>query len=209
MKINCFADCAGDACSCEEQRYQVITKYCSAIIAVQLIGVWLSGSFSLLSDTVHVAIDLTAALIAVQVARTVRKKGHNEQSARSFGAALHAALLAVAAWLIVQEGLEKLAHPKEIVSGYLIVAAVLGGYLNWRQHRILHMIPQKDNDTFWWMDIHILSDLSGNVAVIFASVVIFFTGYLPADSIASFAIAGLMFLALPVFIVRKVRQRLP
>ena len=209
MKTNHFPDCSGSACSCEERRYQVITKYCSAIIVVQLIGVWLSGSFSLLSDTVHVAIDLTAALVAVQVARTVHKKGHSEQSARSFGAALHAELLAVAVWLIVQEGLEKLSHPNEIISGYLIVAALLGGYLNWRQHRILHMIPEKDNDTFWWMNLHILSDLLGNVAVIIASVAIFFTGYLPADPIASFVIAGLMFLALSIFIVRKVRQRLP
>lgn len=200
-------DCDVQNCSCEERRYKVIMKYCAVIVAVQLVGYVLSVSFSLLSDTIHVGIDFWAAGVAFMVARYVRLHRQFEKQLRFGGAVLHIILLYVAAWQIIEEGLEKLIQPNQVVSGYLLVAAAIGGYLNIRQKTILHKITDKTTDTFWWMNWHIISDLLGNVAVVSAGLVIWFSGYLLADPIASFVVAALMLSALPIFIIHKIQAR--
>lgn len=168
----------------------------ATIFAAELIAGLLSGSLALLSDAMHMLSDSTGLIIALAAMLV----GKAEATARSsFGfrrvevlaAGINALTVSVISIWIVVEAFLRLGNDEEINTTMMIVVAVIGLLANGisavilvrRQHESLNMRGAY---------LHVLSDLLGSVAVIIAGVVIHFTGWVAADTIASLAIAMLV-----------------
>lgn len=197
----CFAGCkGGDDCHCEEKRYWGVLALAVVIFLVEILGGWWVGSLALQSDAFHVLIDAVSIFLGIITVYAV--KGHNgdeEAKIRSISGDISAVLLMVAAVWILKEAYERMYHPVEILSGYMIAISFAGGLGNYLQHLRLESGGHEDHShhdehiTHRAMSLHVLSDLMQSVAVVAGGVVIFFTGYTIVDPILSVFVALYMF----------------
>lgn len=168
----------------------------ATIFVAQVIGGLWSGSLALLSDAMHMLSDSTGLLIAL-VAILIGRKAATAQA--TFGyrrveviAALVNAVVVtgISVWIVVR-ALGRLGGDHEIETGVMLVVAVVGLLANAVSALIL-MRRQHDSLNMKGAYLHVLSDLLGSVAVIIAGVIIAFTGWTAADTIASLLIASLV-----------------
>jgi cobalt-zinc-cadmium efflux system protein len=168
----------------------------SAVLIVEVIGAWITGSLALLADAGHMLTDaagLVIALIAAMLARRppTDKRTWGFQRAEVLAATLQAAiLLAVGAFILV-EGIRRLIAPPEVASGLMVVFGVIGLVANVISLLVLAG-GRRETMNMRAAFLEVLNDALGSVAVIVAAVVIATTGYLRADAIVSILIAVLI-----------------
>ena len=85
----------------------------------------------------------------------------------------------------------RLGSDTEIQTGLMLIVAVIGFLTNGVSALVL-MRHQDGNINMRGALLHVLSDMLGSVAVIIAGLVIRYTGWTPADTIASIAIAAII-----------------
>ncbi len=166
------------------------------IFFAELIGGLVSGSLALLSDAMHMLSDSTGLIIAL-VAMIVGRRAATDRATYGhrrvevLAAMVNAtAVTAISVWIVVR-AIARLGGHHPIDTGLMLTVAVIGLAANAisafilvrRQHESLNMRGAY---------LHVLSDLIGSVAVIIAGLIIRFTGWLPADTIASLFIAALV-----------------
>ncbi|WP_111726441.1 cation diffusion facilitator family transporter [Corynebacterium renale] len=168
----------------------------ATIFVAQVIGGLWSGSLALLSDAMHMLSDSTGLLIAL-VAILIGRKAATAQA--TFGyrrveviAALVNAVVVtgVSVWIVVR-ALGRLGGDHEIETGVMLIVAIVGLLANAVSALIL-MRRQHESLNMKGAYLHVLSDLLGSVAVIIAGIIIAFTGWTAADTIASLLIAALV-----------------
>jgi len=164
-----------------------------AVVLVQVVGAALSGSLALLADAGHmlsdaagVTIALLAAWIAGRPASDQRTYGY--QRAEVLAALANALILIVISVVIFTEAIRRIGTAPEVQTGIMLFAAILGAVANVVSLVILHG-AHKESLNVRGAYLEVLGDLLGSFAVIAAAVVILLTGYYPADTIASVAIA--------------------
>ncbi len=164
-----------------------------AVVLVQVVGAALSGSLALLADAGHmlsdaagVTIALLAAWIAGRPASDQRTYGY--QRAEVLAALANALILIVISVVIFTEAVRRIGTAPEVQTGIMLFAAILGAIANVVSLVILHG-AHKESLNVRGAYLEVLGDLLGSFAVIAAAVVILLTGYYPADTIASVAIA--------------------
>ncbi|HEY5846157.1 MAG TPA: cation diffusion facilitator family transporter, partial [Microlunatus sp.] len=164
----------------------------AAVFVAQVIGGLASGSLALLADAGHMLTDSTGLVIAL-IATVLAARPAT--AARTFGlqrveilAALINGLLLVgiAVWVLLR-AVDRWNEPVEISSGLMLAVAVVGACAN--AAGLLILRGGKDESlNLRGAYLEVLGDLLGSVAVIVAALVITFTGWTRADSIASIAI---------------------
>ncbi|MDO8537025.1 MAG: cation diffusion facilitator family transporter [bacterium] len=196
MPVGHFKGCGGYwDCCCEEKRYWIVLWLIFVAFVVEIIGSWYSGSLALLGDTGHVFVDGLSVFVSIIVARRVKKIGQDlarSNKIRAIGGYTNAALLGLIAVLIFYESLERFFESKHVFTASMIVAAAIGLAINWYQHCIMEKAPEIGGHrhvTHISLDAHILGDLRNSVAVIIAGALIWLTGWLVWDPIASILIA--------------------
>jgi cobalt-zinc-cadmium efflux system protein len=97
------------------------------------------------------------------------------------------ALFVIAAW-IVYEAVERLAAPRPVLGGVMVVVAVLGLLVNIAAYWLLHG-ADRENLNVRGAAVHVLGDLLGSVAALAAGAVIIFTGWTPIDPLLSILVA--------------------
>lgn len=166
------------------------------IFLAELIGGLVSGSLALLSDAMHMLSDSTALIIAL-IATLLGRRAASDHA--TFGhkrvevlAALvnAVAVTAVTVWIVIS-AISRLGHSHEIDTSMMFVVAIIGLVANAASALILSR-HQKDNMNVRGAFLHVIADLLGSVMVIIAAIVIHFTGFTPADTIASFLIVALV-----------------
>lgn len=199
-----FGDGSKD-CWCEIKRYWLVFSLSTLIFVMEVTGGIISNSLALLSDAGHVFADKTAILISIIIAYRIKKSPITENKIRTTGAYLNAGILGLLAVWIFWEAWERLWQPEEILSGTMFWVATVGAVLNYVQHRILEAAEHKDKHiTHNWLSVHVLSDLGQSVAVIIASIVIYFTGKIIIDPILSMIVAIVMgFWTIKLLVSRK------
>ncbi|MFC2726209.1 MAG: cation diffusion facilitator family transporter [Corynebacterium matruchotii] len=106
-------------------------------------------------------------------------------------AALNAgAVSAISVWIVV-EAVQRIGRAEPIDTGVMLLVAVIGLIVNAASALVL-MRRQHDNLNMRGAYLHVLADMFGSVAVIIAGIVIRFTGFQAADTIASVIIAALI-----------------
>jgi cobalt-zinc-cadmium efflux system protein len=158
------------------------------ILAGEVIGGILSNSLALLSDAGHVLTDafalglsLVAALIAAKPSDYRATYGY--QRVGLLAALINGVSLVVISVLIFIEAYNRLKSPVHINSFLMLFIAVLGLLGNLIMAWILGHRHEDLNLKSAWL--HVLGDTIASAGVIIAGLVIRFTGWQPADIVAS------------------------
>lgn len=164
-----------------------------AVVVVQVIGAFISGSLALLADAGHMLSDAAGVSIALMAAWIATrppsdKRTYGYQRAEVLAALANAVVLIVIAVVIFLEALRRFGQTPEIHTGAMLLTAVLGAVANFVCLLILQG-GHKESLNVRGAYLEVLGDLLGSVAVIVAAVVIALTGFVQADTFASILIA--------------------
>ena len=163
------------------------------VLVVELVGAWWSGSLALLADAGHMATDAGAVLLALSASYMANRPG---SARRTFGwhrAEILAALtnslllLALCVYLLV-EGVRRLVAPPDVEAGPMVVFAVIGLVANGISLSLLSG-RRESSLNMRGAYLEVLGDLVGSVLVVVAGAVMWATGFLRADGIATVLIA--------------------
>ncbi|MBF4560606.1 cation transporter [Microbacterium sp. VKM Ac-2870] len=167
----------------------------ATVMLVQIVGAALTGSLALLADAAHMFTDSSALVIAL-IASTVAgrpaddRNTYGYQRAEVFGALINAVILiALMVWIAI-EAVQRLMNPAEaeVAGGLMLVVAAVGLIANAVSMYLLSA-AQKRSINVRGAYIEVLGDLIGSALVIVAAVIIWTTGWMPADALASLLIA--------------------
>jgi len=163
---------------------------------VEMIGGIFSGSLALLADAGHMLTDSAALALAYAAFRFGRRAS---DSRRTFGYLRFEVisgfvnaitLFAITGW-IVYEAWERLSTPAEILTGPMMIVAIIGLLVNlW----VLWIMTRGDSDhvNVKGAILHVMGDLLGSIGAIGAAIVIALTGWTPIDPILSVIVALLI-----------------
>lgn len=171
----------------------------SFILAVEVVGGFLSNSLALLSDAGHVFADIIALSLSWY---GVRQAERSPSSRMTFGyhrvgvivAIVNAVSIFAIGGVIFYEAYRRLQQPPEVNSLLMLTAAIIGLSVNifvafWLRKE------QRSNlnvrSAFW----HALGDALASVGVIIGAVIILFTGWFLVDPIISVLIGFIITLA--------------
>jgi cobalt-zinc-cadmium efflux system protein len=171
------------------RRLKIALALTSGFLVVEVVGGLLSNSLALLADAGHMLTDVAALGLSLFVAWFSRQP---VDARRTYGylrweilAALinGSTLLLISAW-ILWEAVSRLRAPEPVVGGIMLAVAVGGLAINAASAWVLR--PDASTSlNLRGAYLHILGDLLGSVGTVAAALVVRFTGWLPADPIAS------------------------
>jgi cobalt-zinc-cadmium efflux system protein len=168
----------------------------AAFMVVEVVGGLLSNSLALLADAGHMLTDVAALGLSLFAAWFSQQPASPR---RSFGylrwevlaAFLNgAALVLVSAW-IVWEAIVRLGAPEPLNGGLMLGVAVAGLGVNAVAAWLLHSSRDASLNVRGAY-LHVIGDLLGSVATVFAALLVTFTGWLIADPLASLAMSVLV-----------------
>jgi cobalt-zinc-cadmium efflux system protein len=176
-------------------RLGVVFAITVTVFVVELAGGFLANSLALLADAGHMFTDVAGiglALTAIWFA------GRPATGDRTFGylrlevlaAVVNAVLMFGVAAVVLIEAWRRLSEPPEIASGLMLGVALLGLGANAVSLFLLRS-AQGESLNMRGAYLEVMGDLAGSAAVIVAAVVIAWSGWTPADAVAS-AVIGLL-----------------
>lgn len=179
------------------------------VMFAEVIGAVLTGSLALLADAGHMLTDsagLSIALLATWLAAkpSTGRWTFGWQRAEVLAALLNGVILAVVAVLVFVEGIRRLQVPHDVDGPLMLIFGAVGLVANIIALRLLS--PGKSESlNVRGAYLEVLGDLLGSVAVVSAAIVIAWTGWLPADAIASMLI-GVMIAPRALLLLRDVAR---
>lgn len=192
-------DAAGDPTSGFDPRRRLISVLAitGVVLAVEVVGAFVSGSLALLADAGHVLTDAAGLLIAVGAATMVTRPATARRTwgyrrAEVLAATAQAALLLGIGGFVLIEGVRRLISPPPVTSTAMIAFAVVGLVGNLVAIGVLARGRDAANFNLRAAFLEVVNDAVGSVAVILAALVIATTGWDRADPLASILIAGLI-----------------
>lgn len=177
-------------------RLAVVLGIATVVLVLQVAGGIAAGSLALISDSLHVATDITGVLLALTASYFAARPASPE---RTFGhyrleilaAVLNAVLLfAIAIWVFA-EAYTRFRDPPEVAGGLVLGVALAGLVGNAISLLLLHR-GQAESLNVRGAYLEVLGDLLGSAAVIVAAAVIWLTGWHVVDPIASVVVALLI-----------------
>ncbi len=161
----------------------------AVFFVVEVAGGLLANSLALLADAGHMLTDVAALGLSLFVAWFSRQP---ETPSKTYGylrweilaAFLNGTtLLLISAW-IISEAVLRLRHPEPVASGLMLGVAAASVATNLASAWVLHG-GSRGSLNLRGAYIHVLGDLLGSVGTVVAALLVRFTGWLPADPIAS------------------------
>ena len=169
-----------------------------AFATLEALGGWWTGSLALVSDAGHMLGDGAALLLAALAGWMASRPPSGRHSyglgrAEVFAAVINAGALLVISGAIAYEAVARLGQPREVHGGTAALIALAGLALNlWILRRIA---PHRDDMNARAAALHVLGDTLGSVAALASGAVIFATGWMPIDPLASLFICLLIALS--------------
>ena len=145
----------------------------AVIVVAEVIGGLVSGSLALLSDAVHNLSDVVALIIAF-VARRLGRRPPSRRHTYGLGrvevmaALFNSATILIVGTLIIRAAVTRLLHPEPILSGVMLVVAVIGLGANLFSVLLLKGHSHGDLNMRAAM-LHLLQDTLSSVAVVVAA----------------------------------------
>jgi cobalt-zinc-cadmium efflux system protein len=167
-----------------------------AVLVVEVVGAFVSGSLALLADAGHMLTDvggLTLAYVAAVLARrpATDSRTWGYRRAEVIAAAGQAAVLLAVGGFVLVEAVRRLLHPPEVAPAAMVVFGVLGLAGNLVGLGVLAG-GRRDNLNVRAAFLEVANDALGSVAVLVAAAVIATTGWLRADAVVSLVIGALI-----------------
>ncbi|SBT45551.1 cation diffusion facilitator family transporter [Micromonospora auratinigra] len=165
----------------------------SALMVVEAVTAFGTGSLALLSDAGHMFTDVLGIGMAL-AAITATRRGDTDPQ-RTFGlyrlevlaALANAVLLGVVAIYVLVEAVRRFGEPPEVLAGPMLVVAVLGLLANLVAFALLRAGAQ-ESINLRGAYLEVLGDLLGSLGVIAAAMVIALTDWWWADPVVAVAI---------------------
>lgn len=184
---------AARAGSAHKRRLFWVLVLVMIFMVAEVVGGILTGSLALLSDAGHMATDalgLGMALAAIVAADRTNRSTH-----RTFGlyrleilaALANAVLLFGVAAYVLWEAYRRIQNPPEVLSGPMLIVAVLGLLVNVVGWWLLRA-GARESINVAGAHLEVVADLLGSLGVIAAAVIIRFTGWVYADPLFGAAI---------------------
>lgn len=180
----------------QRRRLTVALGITVGVLLAEVVGALLTGSLALLVDAAHVLTDaaglalaVLAAVLAARPPSPTRTWGFRR--AEVLAAFAQSALLLVVGAYVLVEGVRRLVHPPDVVSGEMVVFGAVGLVANLVS--MLVLTGHRDaNFNLRAAFLEVVNDALGSVAVIVAAVVIATTGWQRADAVAGLLIGVLI-----------------
>lgn len=180
----------------DRRRLRWVLGVTGTILVVELAGAWIAGSLALLADAAHMATDAGAVLLALAASylaarpATVRST-FGWHRAEVLAAAVNAlVLLGVCVFLIVA-GVRLLLDPRPVAAAAMVGFALVGLAANALSLAIL-LRSRSGGLNLRGAVLEVAGDLVGSVLAVAAGIVIWTTGFMRADALASLLIAVLI-----------------
>ncbi len=171
-------------------------------------GIW-TNSLALQGDAWHMFSDVFAlglAWFAAHHAASSKKHASGQSHIEIIASIINAVLMIVVVIYIIVEAIDRLKNPHNVTGGYVMLIAFVGLVVNIIVAKLLHHDDHDDHNRRAAF-LHVLGDLLGSVAALVAGAVIYFTGWLPIDSILSIFIS-LLILVVTLKLVRDIWRTL-
>lgn len=162
------------------------------ITVAQIIGGFLSGSLSLLSDALHNLSDVISLIISYVANRLSKKdaslnKTFGFKRAEIIAAFVNAATLIIVAVLLMVEAVKRFEEPQEIASGLVIWLALLAIAGNGFSVLLIKK-DSKANMNMRSAYLHLITDMMASVAVLVGGLLMKYYELYWVDSVLTFAI---------------------
>jgi cobalt-zinc-cadmium efflux system protein len=186
----------GDSGSGRRKKLLIAFGLTVVMLVVEAAGGLWSGSLALLADAGHMMVDALALLLAFIGAWMATRPA---DARRSYGYGRMEVLVGfvnalsqfvLVGW-IIYESIMRLMHPGAILSGVMLVVAIVGLLANVFVLRMLHGHAH-DDVNLAGASLHVLGDLLGSVAAVVAAVLIRWQGWLWADPLLSLLVSLLI-----------------
>lgn len=165
----------------------------ATFMVVEAVAGFLSGSLALLSDAGHMATDalgLGMALAAIVAAARVRKSGtftYGVYRLEILAALTNAGLLFAVGGYVLVEAFRRFQDPPEVLSGPMLVVAVIGLVVNVVSWLLLRQGAQESLNLEGAF-LEVMADAIGSVGVIIAALILRYTGWPYVDPLFGAAI---------------------
>ncbi len=166
----------------------------NAVITVaQIIGGFISGSLSLISEAIHNFSDVLSLVLSLIAHRLAKRKATADHTfgykrAEILVAFINAATLIVVAFFLICEAIQRFSKPVIISSQLVIGLSLLGIIFNGGSAILL----KKDADHNLNMKsayVHLFTDMLASVAVLIGGILMHYFQWFWIDSVITFAIA--------------------
>jgi cobalt-zinc-cadmium efflux system protein len=163
------------------------------ITIAQIIGGIISGSLALLSDALHNLSDTTSlgtSLIALRIAkrRPDSRRTFGYRRAQIIGAFVNLVTLAIIAFYLIYEAIERLLDPQAIDGSIMLIVATIGLLANIFTALLLHR-QSKTSLNIRSAFVHIVMDAISSVGVIIGGIVILYFGLYIVDALLTVVIS--------------------
>jgi len=180
----------------DRARLRLVLALTGVVLAVELVGAWLTGSLALLADAGHLATDAAAVILALGASYVAampagRRSTFGYHRAEILAALVNALVLLGVCGYLAAAGLRRLAEPAEVDAGPMVAFALVGLAANAVSLTILRR-SDTGSLNLRAAATEVAADLLGSVLAVVAGLVILGTGWLRADSIASLVIAAMI-----------------
>lgn len=163
------------------------------VMVVEAVAGVVSGSLALISDAGHMATDaigIGMAAAAIHAASRMRRRDHRTYGVyrlEILAALANAVLLFGVAGYVLYEAVRRIAEPAEILSGPMIVVAVIGLIVNIIGFMLLRG-GAADSLNVRGAFLEVVADLVGSIGVIIAGLLVWGPGWTWADPVIAAAI---------------------
>lgn len=166
----------------------------ASVFVVELVGGWWTGSLALISDAVHMGVDLVSlglALFAAVIARRPpdAKRTFGYKRVEVLAALANGVALWVATGFILREAYERFVFPTPVAAAQMVGIALLGLVANAASAWILYA-HSRGNLNVRGALLHVLSDGLGSLGALAAGAVMLNRHWYRADAVASVLICA-------------------
>lgn len=180
----------------DRARLRWVLTVTGVVLVVEVVGAFVTGSLALLADAGHLATDAGAVVLALAASYLATRPATDRSTfgwhrAEILAAAVNAlVLLGVCAFLAVA-GVRRLLDPGPVDAPAMVAFALVGLVANGVSLTVLNR-SDTGSLNLRGAAAEVFGDLVGSVLAVAAGLVIWATGFLRADAIASLAIAVLI-----------------
>ena len=180
-----------------QKALKIVIFITSLFMVLEFAGGWIAQSLALMTDAVHMLADVGALIFGYFVIWLSSRPGSLR---RSFGFAraevLGALISGIFVWVLVGgllfQAFERWDSPREIDGGLMVLLAAIGLVVNLVGMRVLHR-HAGDSLNLRAAYLHVLGDALGSVGALVAGVLVYWKGWVLADSLVTLLIAALIF----------------
>lgn len=177
----------------EKRKLKIAIVITVVTMLVEIIGGILTNSLALISDAGHMFTHFFALAISTAAITCANRPVCHHRTFGFYRIEILAAFLnslfifAVTIWIFI-EGIERMIHPRQVVSVEMFIIALIGLVVNLVTAWILHGAT-KESLNIKSAFIHMLGDTLSSVAIVIGAIVIYFTKWNIIDPVLSIIIA--------------------